>query len=472
MNTHNIPSSKPKWTRQNCIGQGSFGVVNLAVYDDFDLPFAVKSVVKKSDNQLFECLENEIQILKSLSSPYIVKYIGDDVTCENFLEYRNLHMEYMSGGTVADVAKHRQLSEHEVRCYTRCITSALSYIHSKNIVHCDVKGKNVLVGNCVGTAKIADFGSAVQLGGPVVGPRGSPLWMAPEVVRGEYQGPESDVWSLGCTVIEMITGMPAWQDRGSDTIRIIGYSDDLPNIPSWVSHDLSDFLSKCLKREQNERWSCYELLHHPFLLSCTSPSQSLICINDCEYSPRCVFDWGDTSSSNVSTIEIDQFDVRTSNAKQRIGKLASTSGVDWETEGWEVVRHVTSGTTSETFETTSEYSDSVNDEASVSRTVDWDYTESNANASYIYDLESTSNDARVTTSDSICKDSSIDMYSCYMFLLLKKLLLIVVFNLKFNVFSTRIGLLQRQVYLPIQILIYSYYTMIGDVYTLFHEKMV
>ncbi|GJW14267.1 pleckstrin homology-like domain-containing protein [Tanacetum coccineum] len=401
MNTHNIPTSKPKWTRQNCIGQGSFGVVNLAVYDGFNLPFAVKSVVSNSDNQFFKCLENEIEILKSLSSPYIVKYIGDDITCENMSEYRNLHMEYMSGGTVADVAKHKKLSEHEVRCYTRCITSALSYIHARNIVHCDVKGKNVLVGNSDGTVKLADFGSAVHLSGPVVGPRGSPLWMAPEVVRGEYQGPESDVWSLGCTVIEMITGMPAWLDRGSDTIRKIGYSDELPNIPSSVSHDLSDFLSKCLEREPNERWSCDQLLHHPFLLSCTSLSQSLICINDCENSPRCVFDWCDTSSSNISTVEIDQLDVKTSNAKQRIGKLASTSGVNWETEGWEVVRLVTNETTSNSSETTLEYSDLGHDEASVSRTVDWEYTESNASASYNYDLESTSNDARVTTSDSI-----------------------------------------------------------------------
>ncbi|KAM0044710.1 putative mitogen-activated protein kinase kinase kinase STE-STE11 family [Helianthus debilis subsp. tardiflorus] len=373
-------SCASSWYRLNNIGKGSFGAVSLAV-DQSGQTLAVKSVEKKS-NEFLRYLESEIRILKSLSSPHIVKYLGDDVTCEGLSVYRNLHMEYMPNGTLADVAKQHVISTNDVRDYTWCVTSALSYIHARNIVHCDVKGANILLGNTAGTAKLADFGSAIDVRNITCSTRGSPLWMAPEVIRGEYIGPESDVWSLGCTVIEMITGKPAWQDRGADTLRLIGYSDAVPELetcPTPVPHDLHDFLNKCLKREPSERWSCDQLLQHPFLLSCSPPSSPQITINTCKLSPRCIFDWSDSNSpssgsSSSSSYEstVDTCQLSMNNAKQRIGKLASTSGVIWETEGWEVVRHVT-GTT-----TTWEYSDSVDDEESVTGSggVKWEFSES------------------------------------------------------------------------------------------------
>ncbi|XP_024981017.1 mitogen-activated protein kinase kinase kinase 18-like, partial [Cynara cardunculus var. scolymus] len=411
-------TSQSNWLRRNCIGRGSFGVVNLAVHPYHGALFAVKSVENNS-RPFVGCLENEIRILKSLSSPYVVGYLGDDVTSEfsssssSSVVYRNLHIEYMSGGTVADVAKLLDGDGSggvNLRGYTRCITAALSYIHARNIVHCDVKGKNVLIGDIPGTAKLADFGSAIELGVSVTGTRGSPLWMAPEVIRGEYQGPESDVWSLGCTVIEMFTGKPAWQDRGADTLRQIGYSDELPEFPTQAPEDLHDFLDKCLRREPRERWSCDQLLHHPFLSSCPSTSPPHMTT---KLSPRCVFDWSFSSSSKESTLEIYQLDTQNSHAKQRIGKLASNSVANWESEGWEVVRHVTS----ESGETTSEHDDSINEEASVSGSgrANWEYT--NYNASYDDDLESTTNNAQDTRGFGRYRDR----YRCYMYVLIQKL---------------------------------------------------
>ncbi|CAH1446965.1 unnamed protein product [Lactuca virosa] len=137
---------KSNWVRGKCIGKGSFGVVSIGVDESDGVVFAVKSV-ENSSIEFIGCLENEIRILKSLSSPYVVTYLGDDVTCESSSVYRNLHMEYMPGGTVTDVVKHGGVN---LRSYTRCITSALSYIHGRGIVHCDVKGKNVLIGNIPG----------------------------------------------------------------------------------------------------------------------------------------------------------------------------------------------------------------------------------------------------------------------------------------------------------------------------------
>uniref|UniRef100_A0A5B7BTZ5 Putative Mitogen-activated protein kinase kinase kinase 13 n=1 Tax=Davidia involucrata TaxID=16924 RepID=A0A5B7BTZ5_DAVIN len=328
------------WVRGSCIGRGSFGTVSLAVSKSDGNVFAAKSVDRSSClNSRLECLENEIRILRSLSSPYVVEYLGDDVTWDSpTTSYRNLHMEYLPGGTVADLAKQAgaDVAEQILRSYTWCIVSALSYVHSKGIVHCDVKGKNVLVGPTPGTAKLADFGSATEFPA-VMSPRGSPLWMAPEVIRREHQGPESDVWSLGCTVIELVTGKPAWEDRGADTLCRIGYSDELPEFPTQSSELCRDFLDKCLRRERNERWSCDQLLQHPFISSSSPPNMITYS------SPRCVLDW---FNSEFCVDEDDEeiesslnFELQANSAKERISKLAANTGAIWESDGWVVVRN-------------------------------------------------------------------------------------------------------------------------------------
>ncbi|KAL4610126.1 hypothetical protein ACB092_08G029600, partial [Castanea dentata] len=328
------------WVRGKCVGKGSFGTVSLGVNISDGHVFAVKSVDQNSGmvSQL-EALENEIRILRSLSSPYVVGFLGDDVTYESpSTSYRNLHMEYLPGGTVTDLAKRvADVDERIARSHTWCIVSALRYLHSQGIVHCDVKGRNVLVGPNSNLAKLADFGSSIEVSGdtckaPIL-PRGSPLWMAPEVIRRESQGPESDVWSLGCTVIEMITGKPAWEDRGVDTLSRIGFSDWLPEFPTRLSELGRDFLEKCLRREPSKRWSCDQLLQHPFLLPV---SPNTVTVTDT--SPRCVLDW--VNSEFEEEYEDDDDDAEEEfSAKERIGKLATSRGANWESDdGWVVVR--------------------------------------------------------------------------------------------------------------------------------------
>lgn len=335
------------WVRGKCIGRGSFGTVNVAV-DRFNGDvFAVKSVDRNAalchhmPAIQVECLENEIRILRSLSSPYIVKYLGDDVSYESpttSSSCRNLYLEYLPGGNVSDLATtlNAYADENTLRSHTYCIVSALKYLHSRNIVHCDVKGKNVLVGPNWSFVKLADFGAAGEATvsdtrGVKILPRGSPLWMAPEVVRGESQGPESDVWSLGCTIIEMVTGKPAWEDFGANTLSRIGFSDELPRFPTQLSELGRDFLDKCLRREPGERWSCDQLLKHPFLQS-VSPSDANTVA---ESSPRCVLDWVNSEFEEEGTSDDEKLEA---SARERMGKLAGSSGAIWEPNGWVAVR--------------------------------------------------------------------------------------------------------------------------------------
>lgn len=340
------------WVRRKCIGRGSFGAVHLAVLKSDGRVFAVKSVdLSSCAPSQAQSLENEIRVLRSVSpSPYLVQYLGDDLTRESPATlYRNLHMEYLPGGTVADMAYGDDVDERILRSYTWCVASALRYVHSKGIAHCDVKGRNVLVGTTPGTAKLSDFGSAKMIGaGGDSLPRGSPLWMAPEVIRGESQGKESDVWSLGCTLIEIVTGKPPWKDEGADTLRRIGFSDELPRFPAQLSDIGRDFLDKCLRREPSERWTCDQLLKHPFLSSSQSfpPANSIT-----DSSPRSVLDVFDSDFSDEdeeanelsSTSYLNNFNVKNlenheTAAKRRIGELASKEGPVWESDGWMIAR--------------------------------------------------------------------------------------------------------------------------------------
>ncbi|MQL93580.1 hypothetical protein Taro_026225 [Colocasia esculenta] len=96
---------------------------------------------------------------------------------------------------------------------------------------------------------------------------GTPLYMAPEVARGEEQGPAMDIWALGCTVIEMATGYPSWRDIQDPvtTIHRISFFEDVPKFPYNLSDDARDFLVRCLSRDPRKRWSAEELLSHSFL---------------------------------------------------------------------------------------------------------------------------------------------------------------------------------------------------------------
>ncbi|KAL0865336.1 hypothetical protein Bca101_044454 [Brassica carinata] len=332
-NTSSLSSMSSSWVRGTCIGRGCFGAVSTAISKNDGEVFAVKSVdLATCLPAQLESLENEIYVLRSLEPhPHIVRFLGDGVSKEGTTTFRNLHLEYLPEG---DVAKNA-VDETLLRRYTACLVSALRHVHSEGYVHCDVKARNVLVISRSSGVKLADFGSAIrasrQTATAQITPRGSPLWMAPEVIRGEYQGPESDVWSLGCTVIEMLTGKPAWEDLGVDSLSRIGFSDELPIVPVKLSETGRDFLDKCLKREPNQRWSCDQLLQHPFLSQLHDSSRT-------ESSPRYVLDW---VSSDEEEEEVERSEWSSElkfAAMARICKIVTARGANWESDGWVDVR--------------------------------------------------------------------------------------------------------------------------------------
>ncbi|XP_061336969.1 mitogen-activated protein kinase kinase kinase 18-like [Gastrolobium bilobum] len=259
------------WTRGHTLGRGSTAAVYIAEACRSGEVFAVKS----AELHRSEMLKREQRILSTLRSPQIVAYQGCDVTFENGDHWYNLFMEYAPHGTLAEAVHGGGMEEDVAGSYTRQILLGLNYLHSNGIVHCDVKGQNVLVTDQ--GAKIADLGCARRVddeSSSVIA--GTPVFMAPEVARGEQQGFPADVWALGCTVLEMITGKPPWQGVSDPAAVLyrIGFSGEVPEIPSFVSEQGKDFLSKCLKRDPNERWSVVELLGHGFVEECKELSLS------------------------------------------------------------------------------------------------------------------------------------------------------------------------------------------------------
>ncbi|KAL0921182.1 hypothetical protein M5K25_008230 [Dendrobium thyrsiflorum] len=180
-------------------------------------------------------------------------------------DFYSLFLELAEGGTLSDLAGRPD--ELKIQSFTRQILLGLPYLHSNGIAHCDVKGRNVLLCS-EAIVKLANFGCARRVGDGGRSVMGTPAFMAPEVVRGEEQGVAGDVWSLGCTVLEMATGKSLWPEATNPVVAIdkILFSSYVPAMPEWISENGKDFVSNCLRRDPKERWTTEQPLSHPFIV--------------------------------------------------------------------------------------------------------------------------------------------------------------------------------------------------------------
>ncbi|KZV47134.1 hypothetical protein F511_30952 [Dorcoceras hygrometricum] len=250
----------------------------------------------EEDGQMLYNIFLDCEEPNEIHPPFIIRCFGDDTTEEDGQMLYNIFLEYASGGCLADIIKSsdgRGLPEPAVKNQTRSILMALSHMHALGYVHCDIKPHNILiveqgderknVKNYVKhTAKLADLGSAFNMRGGEDneddgGFRGTVLYAAPESIINQTYVPQSDVWSLGCTVLSMLTGKSPWKFESSktatDVMMTIGCSDQIPNIPSSkkISKDAVDFLKKCFVKDPRSRCSADMLLDHPFVRTRDAP---------------------------------------------------------------------------------------------------------------------------------------------------------------------------------------------------------
>ncbi|KAI6250729.1 Serine/threonine-protein kinase STE11 [Erysiphe necator] len=272
-----------KWMKGALIGQGSFGSVYLALHAVTGELLAVKQVETPSPGansasdsrkkSMIDALKREISLLRDLQHPNIVQYLG----ASSSSDYLNIFLEYVPGGSVQTMLNsYGALREPLVRNFVRQIVTGLAYLHGREIIHRDIKGANILVDN-KGGIKISDFGISKKmeatnlLGGagnsknrPSL--QGSVFWMAPEVVKQTSYTRKADIWSLGCLIVEMMTGKHPFPDCSQlQAIFKIGGAKASPAIPSHASSEAQTFLKQAFEIEHTKRPSAEELLFSPFL---------------------------------------------------------------------------------------------------------------------------------------------------------------------------------------------------------------
>ena len=261
----------------NLIGQGSYGKVYEALDEERGQLIAVKIIDKKrlnsfssNSNSSISSIESEIEILSKLNHKNIIKYYGS-LQSKNHLK---IFLEYCEGGSIAKMLlNYKSFTENIIRKYTKEMLEGLEYLHAHNIIHRDIKGANILVDRN-GTCKLSDFGGAKIIKDEEFNQsrnysmKGTPNWMAPEVIKNNETTRFSDIWSIGCTVIEMITGKPPWSNYKNPFKILFQIMNSLepPEIPNNCSGTLSNFISCCLKVNPTERLNVTQLLRHPFIL--------------------------------------------------------------------------------------------------------------------------------------------------------------------------------------------------------------
>ncbi|KAH7913954.1 hypothetical protein BJ138DRAFT_1144840 [Hygrophoropsis aurantiaca] len=249
------------------LGKGAFGQVYRALNWATGETVAVKEIQLSNipKGELGQIM-SEIDLLKNLIHPNIVKYKGFVKT----REYLYIILEFCENGSLHNICKRfGKFPENLVAVYICQVLEGLVYLHDQGVIHRDIKGANILT-NKDGCVKLADFGVASSTTTGAINDDavvGSPYWMAPEVIEQSGATTASDIWSVGCVVIELLEGKPPYHflDPMPALFRIV--QDDCPPIPDGASPIVKDFLLHCFQKDCNLRISAKKLLRHPWMIS-------------------------------------------------------------------------------------------------------------------------------------------------------------------------------------------------------------
>ena len=273
-----------------CIGRGEFGEVYLSSKKGTTQLFATKKVSKQKIEtpSIKKYFLNEIAILKELHHKNIIRLETIKQTIHNFY----IITDFYNGGDLSDcLRKHRMIkgrpfSEDIVQHIMRQAIDALKYLHSKRIIHRDLKLENMLMNfqteedkknlNMLNAeVKIIDFGFATYLdnAGLRYSVLGSPINMDPILLSKLINqnltnltgyNEKADIWSLGTVCFELVTGKPIFNAQNvTDLVRLVELG--VYHIPTTLSQEMVSFLEAMLQYTSDYRLSANELSNHPFL---------------------------------------------------------------------------------------------------------------------------------------------------------------------------------------------------------------
>ncbi|AEO54135.1 hypothetical protein MYCTH_2296333 [Thermothelomyces thermophilus ATCC 42464] len=273
-----------RWQQGHFVGGGTFGNVYAAMNLDTGQLMAVKEI-RLQDPKLIPNIagqiRDEMRVLETVDHPNVVSYYGIEVHRDRVYMF----MEFCSGGSLANLLEHGRIEDEQViMVYALQLLEGLAYLHELKIAHRDIKPENILLDHN-GIIKYVDFGAAkliarqgrtlvqdVTRTKPNKSMTGTPMYMSPEVIKGENPGHFGavDIWSLGCVILEMATGRRPWANLDNEWAIMYniaqGNPPQLPS-PDQLSPQGIDFLGRCFIRDSKKRDTAVELLQHEWIMT-------------------------------------------------------------------------------------------------------------------------------------------------------------------------------------------------------------
>lgn len=294
-------ATKPiEWQRMTVLGKGSFGTVYEGITSTGQL-MAVKVMELSADKvdgtadetAEFREMMSEINLMRQMRHPSIVNYYGCQLhRLESGAMQFEIFLELCHGGSLGALRKRfdRERGRLKIvlaRRYLRQVLEGLVYLHDQGIIHRDIKADNILLASN-GVAKLADFGCSKRMGTAAFADgatrvlsstmKGSPMMMAPEVLddSGPGYSRPADVWSFGCTVIELF-GRKPWSITGTNLFQVMFAIANAKTMPTGIPDKycppmLMDFFKRCFERDPAKRATARELLKHEWM---TCPDEAL-----------------------------------------------------------------------------------------------------------------------------------------------------------------------------------------------------
>eukprot|EP00727_Mastigamoeba_balamuthi_P000543 m51a1_g10486 putative C-tail anchored protein, protein kinase domain (491) ;mRNA; r:50726-53101 len=351
------PDASKLFNIEEQLGEGSFGAVYRAVTKDGGMPIAIKVIPIDEDTTNIAELRSEIDILRACRCANVVYYYGSFELDGNFW----ILMDYCSLGSIRALIDEMKtgLKERQIACILNGCLNGLAYLHKKGIIHRDIKGGNILL-NDNGEVKLADFGVSKQLcnswvsTGTVVG---TPLWMAPEVVKKQSYTFTADIWSIGITCIEMADRYPPWANLNPVRAMIMIGKCNPPTFqnPKLWSREFNSFLEECLCKNAQARSNAEKLLQarqqtqtqtrthqrplHPFLEGAKGTSAGEVMRDLVTYVQRIRKKTPQQSNPPISITALKNPNSREATQKPDVGSMVFRAATEDESETGSVVYH-------------------------------------------------------------------------------------------------------------------------------------
>ena len=248
------------------IGKGAFGKVNIGLHILTGRIVAIKSFNKEKfkDEKSRNKIMNEIELMKNLKHFSVVRIL-DIIETDKYIL---LVMENVLGGDLLTFIKKRnKLNEKTAKFIFKQLLQSLKYIHSKNIVHRDIKLDNILI-DLNNNIKLCDFGVGKYLVNNneiLFDQCGTPAYIAPEVMAGEgYIGFPVDLWSSGVVLYSLLMGSIPFKAQNLNELQGLIMSGNFKQV-NGISKNANDLLNKLLEINPKKRINVDEALNHPWL---------------------------------------------------------------------------------------------------------------------------------------------------------------------------------------------------------------